>query len=435
METVDQEAGPMPFTPKAMLPDKIKSNTPTSGNENDIEVNEFLKKTPVFPCFLISKDEGRLETIFDGFEKKNIPIQKYKENSFIITYQENAEDFNFIVDKKISQDISLFGNSLNFEANVNKDVKRNREEKVFVGEYKLYSFSIQEEDLSFSKYYLDKFHHIANSNSSDEKKAQELENIFTSTGYYIPKKIYIGGMLTNSSDKLAKSKTMNAISSLEFKFDTKMELEKTNFSNNDKSNFNAIFNSQNSSKIGGEPSSKTFEDWIKSINLKNSSVIECSNIIPAKNILEANLRMKLEVPLQIIEDKYLRKKKYIEYVNQFSNKKEKEKLCDMKGYKNFSAGICKESNITSEPRVYMKKFIIDTHVSYFPPVYYEEFYQQFSDIIVGFSIIDDRKDGHNGQWYIKNEPIGSKELKLSFGSGVCRGQDFTINVYLMEYPK
>ena len=105
-------------------------------------------------------------------------IQKYKENSFIITYQENAEDFNFIVDKKISQDISLFGNSLNFEVNANKDEKRNREEKVFVGEYKLYSFSIQEEDLSFSKYYLDKFHYIANSNLSDEKKAQELENIF-----------------------------------------------------------------------------------------------------------------------------------------------------------------------------------------------------------------------------------------------------------------
>ena len=54
-------------------------------DEND-KVEEFLKKTPIFPCFLISKDEGKIETIFDGFEKENIPIQKIQENSFIVTY-------------------------------------------------------------------------------------------------------------------------------------------------------------------------------------------------------------------------------------------------------------------------------------------------------------------------------------------------------------
>jgi len=44
-----------------------------------------LKKKKIFPCFLISKDEGKIKTIFNGFEKENIPIQKDQENSFIVT--------------------------------------------------------------------------------------------------------------------------------------------------------------------------------------------------------------------------------------------------------------------------------------------------------------------------------------------------------------
>ena len=70
---------------------------------DEIEVQEFLKNTPVIPCFLISKDEGRIELSLDGFEKKDIPIQKIKENYFIVTYQEDIEDFRLIVDSKFLQ--------------------------------------------------------------------------------------------------------------------------------------------------------------------------------------------------------------------------------------------------------------------------------------------------------------------------------------------
>ena len=398
--------------------------------KDEIEVQEFLKNTPVIPCFLISKDEGRIELSLDGFEKKDIPIQKIKENYFIVTYQEDIEDFRLIVDSKISSDISLYGNGLNFERKKDKNSERNKEKKVFVGEYKLYSFNIKEEDLSFSKYYIDQFKQIANSNASNEKKAEELENIFTNIGYYIPKKIYIGGMLINHTDKVKRAKTVNTINSLDFSFNKNIKLD-SGFSSSNKNKLNEIYNSEKTEIIGGNYTSKNFEEWIKSIKLSNSSVIECSNIITAKNILEYDLRKKLEIPLKMIEDKYSRKKKYLEYINQIKDKK----VFEMKGDNNFSVGICKEVKESSEPHIYKKKFIIDTKVSIIPAKYKEKFQENFNDIIVGFEIHEDRGDGHNGEWKIKNEPLGTKELSIRFESGWHRGQDFTINVYLMENPK
>ena len=398
--------------------------------KDEIEVQEFLKNTPVIPCFLISKDEGRIELSLDGFEKKDIPIQKIKENYFIVTYQEDIEDFRLIVDSKISSDISLYGNGLNFERKKDKNSERNKEKKVFVGEYKLYSFNIKEEDLSFSKYYIDQFKQIANSNTSNEKKSEELENIFTNIGYYIPKKIYIGGMLINHTDKIKRAKTVNTINSLDFSFNKNIKLD-SGFSSSNKNKLNEIYNSEKTEIIGGNYTSKNFEEWIKSIKLSNSSVIECSNIITAKNIIEYDLRKKLEIPLKMIEDKYSRKKKYLEYIDQIKDKK----VFEMKGDNNFSVGICKEVKESSEPHIYKKKFIIDTKVSIIPAKYKEKFQESFNDIIVVFEIHEDRGDGHNGEWKIKNEPLGTKELAIRFESGRHRGQDFTINVYLMENPK
>ena len=122
-------------------------------------------------------------------------------------------------------------------------------------------------------------------------------------------------------------------------------------------------------------------------------------------------------------------------MNQSLNQPKTEKLFGKKGDGNFNRGICEEKNIISEPKIYMQKFIIDTHVSYFPPIFTEEFHKQFDDIIVGFEIQDDRKDGHNGNWTIKNEPLGTNKITIEFASGFMRGQDFTIKIYLMKVPE
>jgi hypothetical protein len=398
-------------------------------DEND-KVEEFLKKTPIFPCFLISKDEGKIETIFDGFEKENIPIQKIQENSFIVTYQESDEDFHMIVDKKFSEDISFFGNSLKFDSYINRNEESSYSNKIFVGEYKLYSFNIKEEDLSFSKYYLDKFQQVANSSLSDEEKSKELETIFASTGYYIPKKIYIGGMLISHTNQFSKSNTMNSMNSLGFSINTNIQLDKSNFSSDVKSKFNEIYNSQSTQIIGGDHSAQNFEDWIRSINLNNSNVIECCNIITAYNILDNDLKKKLEIPIKLIDGKYSRRKNYLKYLNETKNKKLRKK----QDYGNFNRGKCEEKNVSNEPRIKKESFSFFTPVVYFPPIYYEEFHKEFDNIIIGFEIHDNRGDGHNGTWTIKNEPLGSKEITIEFASGFLREQNYTLHFYLMETP-
>ena len=406
----------------------------TKINEEE-EVDEYLKKTKIFPCFLISKELGKIETIFDGFEKENLSIQKIKENSFIVTYQESEQDFRMIVDRQYTEDISLFGNPLEFKAKINKKEESQSSQKIFVGEYKLYSFNIKEEDLSFSKYYIEKFQQIAKSNISDEEKSEKLEDIFKDTGYYIPRKVYIGGMLISRDNQFSRANTND----FNISVNTNIKVDKNSINNGIKgsnnSKFNEIYHSQSTKIIGGDYQAKTFDDWIKSIHLENANIVECGNIIEAKNILEDDLKKQLEKPLKIINEKYSKRKKYLEKMDYLLNLR-KEKLCEMKNYGNFNRGFCEEINEISQPKIYMKSFDVVTETVFFPPIVYENFhYQSNEDIIVGFFIHDNRGDGHNGQWTIKNEPLGSKEITIEFGSGFLREQNFTVNIYFMEKPK
>ena len=406
----------------------------------DTQVDEFLKNSPILPCFIKGGDNGKIETAFDGFDKKNIPITKVKENSTKKISEDCMIDSNIIIDKKYIYNIFFTIFNLKYESKNNINEKTFEKKKSYLIEHKLYSFNVREEDLSFSKYYVDQFQMIANNHLSDTEKAQELEKIFSKTGYFIPKKIYIGGMLVSKSNKFRKNKGIKCNKSIEIQQKFNVEgvpiTKKESDIYGENIDFKFIFEDEKTEKIGGDKNSKTYEEWYKSINLSNSSVIEFANIITAGDILDNELKEKLRKPLRIIEDKYSRKKKYLENLENIykirdkADEKDKnnEKLTGKKGYGDFSKGICKESNAGPEPYIYKEKFIIDTHVSYIYPVYREELHKRFKDIIVGFEIIDDRKDGYNGEWQIKNEPLGAKEIILKFASCVLRGQDFTIYV-------
>ena len=328
----------------------------------DIEVDEYLRQTPIIPCFLISKDDGKIEINIDGFEKKKIPIETIKENYFKVLYQEETEESQIIVDKNIRADISIYGKGLNCNSKTKNERGNSEENKVLVGVYILYSFNIREEDLSFSKYYKDKFQRIANDDSSDEEKVEELEEIFASTGYFIPKKIYIGGMLIKNQDKTKKDITSetNKLLGLDIAIDKRIKIDaKAGFSRDKKSELNRIFSIDKTDIRGGNHTAKSFEEWIKSINLSNSHIVECTNIIKAKTILEYNLRKKLEIPLKIIEDKYLRKKKYFEYIYEVQN----EKFSTLEGKADISKGICKEIDTNSEPKIYFEHFYVEQESS------------------------------------------------------------------------
>lgn len=115
-------------------------------------------------------------------------------------------------------------------------------------------------------------------------------------------------------------------------------------------------------------------------------------------------------------------------------RKKRLKVCNTEGDKDFNRGEYKEINVSYMPRIRKESFPFFTPIVYFPPIYYKEFHKDFNDIIIGFGIIDNRKDGHNGEWTIKNEPLGNKEITIDFASGFLREQNFTIDIYLMEIP-
>ena len=398
----------------------------TKTEDEKDEVDEFLKKTPIFPCFMKSNGE-QIEKNFDGFEKENIRIQKIQENSYIVKYQESKHDFQMIIDKDLSEDISAYGN-FKFDGKIRGKKESSSSKQLFIGEFKLYSFNIRQEDLAFSKYYIDKFQQVANNNLSDEEKAKQLEDIFNNTGYYIPKKIYIGGMMISNVNQFSNSQN----NSFEVLLKANGKINSTNFSARNSSKFNEIYKSASTHIIGGDRSAKTFEDWLNTINLQNSSVIECCNMTRSKDILDSDLQKQLEVPLRLIDEKYERRKNFLKYFNQFS---ENEKLVEKQGYGNFERGLCQIKNSNNEPRIYMENFHIFTQTTFFPPIHYEEFHKEFKDnYIIGFEIIDNRGDGHNGQWTIKNEPLLSEGITIEFASGFLREQDFTVNIYLMEVP-
>lgn len=185
-----------------------------------------------------------------------------------------------------------------------------------------------------------------------------------------------------------------------------------NFSSN--KNIENIFLNENTQIIGGDKREKKFEKWIETIKIFNSNIIECTNIIEAKNILPIELRKKLKIPLQLVECKYLARKKYFEYLNSLKE----IKLDKEKGYNDISKGICFESDI---PKIYKQKIkiFVEETLSNFG-ISRKEISESFNDIIVGFKIVSQRNDDYNGEWKIYFNPLLKKEINIRFASQFVR---------------
>ena len=283
------------------------------------EILHFIKEKPVFPCLLISKDDnGKIEMNMNGLKDIDIDnIKIIKEEGFEMTKRKDMYDYQVIDFSNFQFDISVLHNNVNFSSKAKNIEKESVKNHLLIGKYKLYSFNINEGDLSFNSYFIKKFETIANDDSSDKMKAKEIDEIFQSQGYYIPLKIYIGGLFINRYNK----KNIRSIRDSLIKLNKNMTLVEDEFLLKDGLDFssgkevNQIFLSENTQIIGGDKNEKNFEKWTKSVKIYNSQIIECTNIIEAKNILPNDLKDKLKKPLQCIEVKYLKRRKYYQIIN------------------------------------------------------------------------------------------------------------------------
>lgn len=395
------------------------------------ELQTFINDKPVFPCLLISKDDiGKIEMNMNCLN--DIDIDKIKiisEDSFEIAKRKEMNDSQTIDFSNYQFDISVIHNNANFLKKTKSNQKTSYKNNSIIGKYKLYSFNINEGDLSFNQYFIDKFNNIANDISSDTIKAKEIDEIFENQGYYIPLKIYIGGLFINKYNKENIRGIRDSLISLNKKLGyNQYEVEfKDSIEISSENKINQIFINENTQIIGGDRTEKNFDKWIKSIKIFNSNLIECTNIIEAKNILPNDLKQKLKVPLQLVEQKYLSRKKYVEIIKSLRDIIIEEE----KGYDNISKGICQVSNI---PVIYVKIINILTEEKFLRCVK-KNLKESFSDIIVGFKIEDNKMDGLNGEWKIYSNPLLQKEINMRFWSQISNEQDFSLYVYLMKFPE
>lgn len=410
--------------------DSLKKNNNFYERTISEELQTFINEKPIFPCLLISKDDnGKIEMNMNCLNDIDInKIKAIKEDSFEITKRKDIIDSQMIDFSNFQFDISVIHNTTNFLKKAKSIQKMSYKNNIILGKYKLYSFNINEGDLSFKEHFIDKFNNIANDNSSDKIKAKEIDEIFESQGYYIPLKIYIGGLFLNKYNKENIRGLRDSLIGLNKKMgfnNEKIEI-KDDIEISSGKEISQIFINENTQIIGGDKTEKNFEKWIKSVKIFNSNLIECTNIIEAKNILPNNLKQKLKIPLQLVEQKYLARKKYYQNIKSLKNIEiEKEK-----GYNDISKGICEESKI---PEIYVKKITIFTEegLGYVKKIINES----FNDIIVGFKIVSEREDDYNGEWKFYSNPLLQKEINMRFWSQFIREQHFSLYIYFMKFPE
>ena len=411
---------------KLFFSDEEKNNEKETERLNDNEIEELINNKPCFPCLLNGNDKGGIESNLNCL--KRIPKEK------IIFYKENKkEDLEIKSDKSNISKINeiFFGNifmpeifsELIFSSEL-KNISCEKNSFTYqIRKYKLLSININEEDLSFSEKYINEFNENSKCEESDEEKANKIEKIFKRTGFFIPLKIYLGGIFSyknENSKTVEKQEKKNSMNFIDLCVD---------FTNNF---FYGNKNSYNNIKIiGGDVNNYDKEKWIKTINLENSNVIEYSNLISSQNILSLDLRNKLKKPLQMIEEKYEMRKLYFEQIDEL--KSQKLDVINKENYENFEVGIQQECN---KPKIYLETMKIFVDTSYFEMWKTKIFEKKFNDIIVGFKIIGNRTENYyNGKWTIMNNPILSKEIKIKFVSQFYRAINYKLYVYLMKTPQ
>ena len=312
---------------------------------NDNEIEELINNKPCFPCLLNGSDKGEIESNLNCL--KRIPKEK------IIFYKENKkEDLEITSDKNNLSKISAIFSGNIFLPEIFCELVFNSELQNISGEknsyiyqitkYKLLSININEEDLSFNEKFINEFEEISKSDESDEEKANNIENIFKRIGFYIPLKIYLGGIFSYKNENSKTVEKQNKENSINL-IDYCGGLLKNYFFSNNKNSYNDI------KIIGGDVHNYDKEKWIKTINPENSNVIEYSNLISSQNILNLELRNKLKKPLQMIEEKYDMRKCYFEKVDELKN--QKFDFMSKENYENFDTGIKQECN---KPKIYLE---------------------------------------------------------------------------------
>ena len=330
------------------------------------------------------------------------------------------------LDTSLSADISIFHNDVSFKNYFEyiKEGEINSNSSFLIAKYDLGSLGINNDDVLLNAQMKNKINYIAEDNSlNDTEKAEELDKIFKSYGFFIPLKINLGGQFIVDSKDIESASSSKVLNDLILAI--KIETSNSSISGNKINIMKNMFNFKKTSIVGGNVFKDNFDDWLSTLTLENCEITGYSNIIPITDLLDIELERKILKPLKEIEKKYKNRKSYIEiYKNIKNNFIGKTWVKERKGTD--ADGLAQEDDL-----IYLKKFKIEKEWSTF---YVEkDFKGPFEDIIVGWRI-DSQKD-HNGEWRLEENPLLKNQMNAHFSSSWLRGITYEISIYFMDYPE
>ena len=425
----------------------LNNNNETLNKDNNdfYENQDFKKLCDLLPAFLKSDSEGNFHLDKSGF--KYIPNNKknYKEEHHMTIDKiklSQMSKLNGNIDSSVLFDIIIFHSYFNFKRQVNEKLNESYlyESNSFVAKIIIASVTLVSDDLCLENTFINKIEKIANEASyTDKQKAIELDKLIDAHGYFIPLKIYFGGLFILESEDIEKYTSKEYLKKLEGEIETKFKLKnndtyidnKINISGNYNKDSNDFFNELYSiSKkvvLGGELNTDNFNDWKTSINIQNAEAISYDNIIKITYLFDEDLKIKLKEPLRLIDIKYENRRKYYETINKLKGIK-KNGAINRNGNDDFELGFnCDYNNLiyTTKPYKVNEEWQMG-HVK-------KTIESATNDIIVGVKIITNKKN--NGKWTIEENPLLKYNMKVKFTSDNWRGLKYDIILYVMRFPE
>ena len=162
---------------------------------------------------------------------------------------------------------------------------------------------------------------------------------------------------------------------------------------------------------------QNYEDWLKTVNIKNSNFIQYSEFREIFDFLNDDLKKQLSKPIDIIKKKYKKRISYAKIIEQLKITKGEQLFLDDIDYEDL-------------PEIYDDVIYVKKEKSLFGSVE-AEVQKSYNDIIIGLKINSGQEK--NGTPIFKS-PILKKEINIKFKSNFCCPLKYEIKVYLMKYP-
>ena len=397
-------------------------------SEQSNELEKFYNK---IPASIKCDSNGNFNLKKDGFKKISNEKKEYDIENYMIIFKKLSNEIitmNGNVD--LSTDISIYFNDFNFKSEINKIISSTYESQSFsfVSKIIIGSISISSNDIELMQNYNERFNIIANEQSyTNEEKAEKLDDLINRYGYFIPQTIKFGGLFMIDSVYIKNSKSEEYINKLNGKLEVDSTKTNIDYEKDLKNILNEIYSNSGKFVKGGDLTKDNFDDWKSSINNNNAQIIDYENIIKITDLLDENIKIKLKEPLKIINEKYEKRKKYYEIIQQVKQNKKSEEI-KRKGNDEFELGIINDNSNLIE---------IQTNKVYQKYKWFRSFTKTINistnDRIVGFKIKSNKDD--NGEWKIKENPLLNFEMSIKFESDWFCGINYHIIIYTIKFPE